>query len=302
MLISIVVTTRNRKRRLLDCISAIRRADLGGFVFEIIVVDDCSSDGTEKLGDADLGADGLRIIHNARNLMMAGARNIGTRATSGKYILFIDDDNEIDKLMIKNLLEFAEKNEKAGIVGPQMHRLDNKEKYFSFQKINFFTGKTDCHSRSSSEFYRSDGIPNVFMARKEVFENCGYFDEELIQTFTEPDLFFRAKEKGYGCFTVEGAKTFHDIGSSRFHPDELGGDFPQKAYCVMRNRSVIIKRYGKFYHKIIYGLFFSWIWPLLYLLAVVRYGRFDLARLYWRGWRDGMVYLTTGRLIKHLSI
>lgn len=297
MQLSIVVTTRNRKQKLLECLESIKKSDLAGIVFEVIVIDDFSIDGTEKLKEKDFNIENLRIIHNKKNLTMAASRNIGAKASSGEHILFVDDDNVIGRDMIKKLLEYAIKNEKTGIIGPQMHCLDNSQKYFSCQKFSFWTGKTNCYNSNDRKSYPSDGIPNVFLVAREVFGKCGYFDEKLMQTFTEPDLFFRAKKDGQECLTIEGAKTYHDIGlQNRFHPDELGGDFPAKAYCVMRNRSVMVGRYGKLIHKLIYGIFFSWLWPLAYSAMVLLYGRFDLIKLYWRGWWDGMIFLMSDRL------
>ena len=49
------------------------------------------------------------------------------------------------------------------------------------------------------------------MIKKEAFEICGYFDENLIQTYTEPDFAKMIEKKGFKCCIVPKAKTYHKI-------------------------------------------------------------------------------------------
>ena len=154
---------------------------------------------------------------------------------------------------------------------------------------------------SEDKIVYSEGVPNAFLIKREVFENCGKFDEGLIQTFTEPDFSFKAMECGYETGIVKKAKIYHDIPESSWStPRALGGMYSQKAYCLMRNRSVIVSRYGNFLEKLVYITLFSWFWPLLYSLLILRYGRFDLIRLYWLGFKDGLIYFFRGKLISSL--
>lgn len=275
MKLSIIITTRNRKRQLQNCIESIKKAHLENIDWELIIIDDASSDGTENLNLADFKISQGKIIHNQKQEMLVKVRNLGARNARGECILFIDDDNEIGEDMIEILLKVAEEHKNWGIIGPAMHILKTGEKYWNYQEINFFTGQTTSYKNNEREYFFSQGIPNVFLIRREVFEKVGYFNETLIQTWTEPDFFFKTKKFSYQCVTVNKAKTFHNIDlKNKFRPENLGGDFEQKAYCLMRNRTYIIFQYGKFYHKVIYLLFFSLFWPLIYSLWMLRYGKF----------------------------
>lgn len=296
MKLSIVITTRNRIDDLLNCVTSIKISKFFNDDWELIVVDDNSTDGTQKMKIEDLKMKNGFIVHNKTQQMMVRSRNIGINNSTGEYVLFIDDDNIIDGNMIVTLIDFADNNKNYGMIGPSMYYSKNKEKYLDFQKISLSTGKTDgIIDNSDLTICDSDGIPNVFLIRREVFEKCGLFDESLIQTFTEPDFAFNIKRRGYKCGIVKNAKTYHNA-SDNLSSRSLGGKFKQKAYCLMRNRSVIVARYGKFYHKIIYIIFFSWFWPLLYSLLVLRDKRTDLIKLYWLGFKDGFIYFFTGSL------
>ena len=187
--LSIVITTRNRKKDLLECIDSVKKSDFKGIEYELIIVDDASDDGTEKITHEDIILKNLKIIHNDTQQMMVRSRNIGAKNSSGKYTLFIDDDNVIDEDMINNLVDFAENYPEFGLIGPSMYFFESKEKYMDYQKISLVTGKTSYFiGNKESNYYDSDGIPNVFIIKKEAFEVCGYFDEKLIQTYTEPDF------------------------------------------------------------------------------------------------------------------
>ncbi|MFA5961771.1 MAG: glycosyltransferase family 2 protein [Parcubacteria group bacterium] len=301
--LSIIITTRNRKSELLSCIKSINASQHDIGTWEIIVVDDNSNDGTEKFELADLEVANGKIIHNSVQQMTARARNMGYEKSSGRFILFIDDDNILDREMIRVLFDFALTNSVYGIVGPTMYYLKTKQKYLDFQKINLFTGKTSgMIDETNHAVCESDGVPNAFLIKREVFENCGLFDEELIQTFAESDFAFRAGRYGYKCGMLKKAKIYHNVTlADNKTARALGGKFKQKAYCLMRNRTVIIVRHGNLFQKTGYLLFFSWVWPLIYSLFMLREKRFDLVGLYWDGFFDGIRYFFTGRLVNSLK-
>lgn len=85
--VSIIITTHNRPHLLPRAVDSARES---GSDVEIVVVDDASSDQTAKIC-RDL-AD-IKYVRVERNQGVAGARNIGLVASSGKYISFLDDDD-----------------------------------------------------------------------------------------------------------------------------------------------------------------------------------------------------------------
>jgi len=294
--VSIVITTKNRINDLKKCIDSILASTYKDF--ELIIVDDCSNDGTEKLAEKDIDFEQVKILHMTSPLMMAEARNTGARKSSGEYVLFIDDDNIIAENMFEELVECADKHAEYGIVGPRMFYLKERKEYMSFQKINLFTGKTaGVVSVGGAEIKDSDGIPNVFLVKKEVFSKSGYFDGELMQSYTEPDFSFRARKFGFKTGICKSAVTYHNVSmSDNVTPRGLGGNFPLKAYCLIRNRFVLLNRYANIFQKIIFLLFFSWIYPLIYSFFALWHRRFDLIKLYWFGFRDGLMYFITDKL------
>lgn len=301
-MLTLVIPTRNRYKALQRCLESVWASTL--WPEEIIVVDDQSSDATAALPDKNKGRITVRVWHATRRLMMSEARNLGARAARGDLILFVDDDNVLDDHMIECLVRAAGKYPRVGMFGPVMYTASTRQVQTAFQRINLLTGYTwGPQAVPAEELVASDGIPNVFMVRRAVFEHCGYFDASLMATYSEPDLAWRAARAGWQCRVVTAAKTFHDnLPAGTLIPRTMGGGtFPQKSYCMIRNRMVMVRRYGRWWERVVFLLVFHWLWPTIYSLVMLRHGRFDLIAWYWRGWRDGWRYALTGVLVDSFS-
>lgn len=84
--IAVVIPTRNRAELLAGCLAALRRQQLKHF--EVVVIDDGSSDDTWRVASA--GAD--VALRNPQSTGPAAARNRGIRATTAPFVAFTDDD------------------------------------------------------------------------------------------------------------------------------------------------------------------------------------------------------------------
>src|SRR5215468_4275864 len=90
-MISFIVPAYNEEHELSDTLAAITAAASGATEpYEIIVVDDASTDATAKIG-SDAGAKVIPI--NRRQI--AASRNAGARAARGEYLFFVDADTRI---------------------------------------------------------------------------------------------------------------------------------------------------------------------------------------------------------------
>lgn len=321
--ISLIVVTRDRYQRLIHCLSSLK-TELKKNNIELIVVDDCSTDATKDISGLFLKkyCRTSRIFHLKEQKMMVKARNYGAKMARGELILFVDDDNILSKNIVDLLCKIAIDHKDYGVVGPRMcYR--NKECYMLSQKFNFLTGMTsrvvpynekthfsllnnfliskDKSWQRNEKVYQTDGIPNVFLIKKKVFQKCGFFDEELIQTYTELDFALHIRKFGYLSVIFPGAKAYHQVEAKNdFLPEGLGAKFKQKAYCLIRNRMIMVKRYGNILQKVIFLFIFSWLWPLVYSLFAFKNRRTDLIKIYLYGFKDGIIYFFTGKLINSL--
>ena len=123
LILSIVVPVYNVRIYLDKCVSSLLRQDLEKEEYEIILVDDGSTDGGGELCDAIADRESnVRVIHQA-NQGLSGARNTGMGAAKGKYIQFVDSDD----YLAENVL---------GTLARRMEEVDLEVLRFGFQRVD----------------------------------------------------------------------------------------------------------------------------------------------------------------------
>jgi glycosyltransferase involved in cell wall biosynthesis len=113
--ISVVIPTFNRARVLERAIESVLIQDFRDF--ELIVVDDGSTDSTREILEKVANCEGERVrCVFQENRGVSSARNLGIRASSGQWVAFLDSDDEwlIHKLSLQ--VAFAEKNPEVSII------------------------------------------------------------------------------------------------------------------------------------------------------------------------------------------
>jgi GT2 family glycosyltransferase len=92
--LAVVIATRNRSRRLAAMLASLRAQTLGCDRFELIVVDDGSTDDTPQLlsAEAERGEFAMRVIRHDHSVGPGGSRNAGWRLAEAPLIAFTDDD------------------------------------------------------------------------------------------------------------------------------------------------------------------------------------------------------------------
>ncbi len=120
MILSVVIPTRDKRPLLERTLAALRAQDLGGRAWEIVVVNDGSTDDT---GDAlaRLARDAvppLRIVTPTANVGRAAARNLGWQKATGRWVLFLDDDIVVPEGLLSAHLEVLGGDPRLGTIGP----------------------------------------------------------------------------------------------------------------------------------------------------------------------------------------
>lgn len=121
-LVSVIVPVYKVERYIQECVESITAQSYKNL--EIILVDDGSPDSCPKICDEYAKKDGrVKVVHK-ENGGLSSARNAGLDIATGDYVMFTDSDDFIDKDMIKDLLQFAEKND-LDIVGSSIKKYYN---------------------------------------------------------------------------------------------------------------------------------------------------------------------------------
>jgi GT2 family glycosyltransferase len=99
--ISVVVCTYNRAEKLANCLERLTNQTLDRSSYEIVVVDDCSTDGTRGVAEGYA----TRVVRTASNVGPAAGRNAGIKASGATIVAFTDDDCVPDSDWLEELLK-----------------------------------------------------------------------------------------------------------------------------------------------------------------------------------------------------
>lgn len=174
--------------------------------YEIIVVDNHSNDGTKEFLR---GLANLRVIRNEANLGFAKACNQGAGAASHEFILFLNNDVEVQKGWLTPLVMTLLQDTEVAVVGSKL--LYSKGK---IQHAGVITVEDAVKSRSLIPwhvYYRLDGtlpeanIPREYscvtgaclLTRKSVFEQLGKFDEAYWNGYEDVDYCYKVGTAGH---------------------------------------------------------------------------------------------------------
>lgn len=123
--VSIVIPTLNRQTSLQRALASVRRQIVPGETSIEIVVVDNSKDGSARATVDAFGADGWSIHYLAEpEPGVATARNAGVRAAQGRWIAFLDDDEEARFDWIAEMLDVARRTGAQAVFGPVEARAD----------------------------------------------------------------------------------------------------------------------------------------------------------------------------------
>jgi glycosyltransferase involved in cell wall biosynthesis len=162
--------------------------------WELIVVDDCSTDGTEQVvkGFSD---DRIKYIRHDRNRRGGAARNTGIRCARGKYVAFLDDDDEwLPEKLEKELEFFRHSDPEVGLVYSGM--------IISDEHGNVLVSRLEMRSGWVHEAlldHNFIGSCSRVTVKKEILDRVAGFDESFVNC-QDYDLWLRvAKVSKVAC-------------------------------------------------------------------------------------------------------
>lgn len=235
--------------------------------FEIIVVND-GSDKTilEKLRE-NKSYKNLQIIHQ-ENQGQSSARNKGVSYAAGKYILFLDCDDIIEKTFLEKTHHILQKNSEIRICYTKGKFFERTDKEWVLQPFN------------TRDFLIENCIPITALIYKEDFEKAGGFDTQL-NYYEDWDFWISLVEKGVKVHKIDEFLFFYRIrnttnsltntsidNSSRLSDNffeiykkhylfykENGLDFHTIMSLIRENKKYKAKYYNEWYRKLMYKLF-----------------------------------------------
>ncbi len=160
--VSVIIPTYNRLELLKETVESVRKQEFREF--EVIVVDDGSTDGTaEWLG----GLNDIRAVSRA-NAGIATSRNNGAAIARGKWLAFLDHDDLWATEKLRDQMDFISKNPDTALVAARHVRLGKR--YRTPRHPKWIKGDLLVKAYSESFIHTSS-----VMIRKDVFDKIGGF-------------------------------------------------------------------------------------------------------------------------------
>jgi len=196
-LFSVVLPTFNREAMLSRAVSSVLRQSLQDF--ELIVVDDGS---TEASGTGLPDDPRIRFIRNVTTLGVAQCRNIGVAAAKGRYISFLDDDDEyLSSFLSSTHARLKHSSETVGASWCGVKFIDDSQDGTVSESIMDFPILED--ERTVIRALFSIGISFGFTGKAECIRKVGPFDSGL-KVASDTDYFFRMLVQGFVPVIVPG--------------------------------------------------------------------------------------------------
>jgi len=225
--LSIVIVNLNNKDLILDCIDSINKEG-SNLDLEIIVVDNGSTDGSvAAIRNFKFQISNFRliIIENKENLGYSKANNQGMEKAEGKYILLLNSDTIVKKGALGKLLNFAKRQNNAGVVGPKLLNKDGslQPSCFRFPTIGnaireYWLGEKGLFGKYAPKGKEHSEVDSVvgaaFLITPKALKRVGMLDEHYFAYFEDIDYCRQTLKKGLKVYYYPGSEIIHYHGAT----------------------------------------------------------------------------------------
>jgi GT2 family glycosyltransferase len=232
---SIIIPTYNRLDLLQNCISSIRKHT--DTPFEIIVVDNASTDGTADW----LRREKLTFISLPRNEGFPIACNKGLQLSSGDTIVLLNNDTLVTPCWLNNMTEALYSSPDVGIVGPITNYASGSQQvHYPFEDIAEFQRiAAEVNVSDRTKWKRVERIVGIcFVFPRSLMEKIGLLDERFSPGHYEDDDFcLRTRLHGYSLLVCHDTLIYHE-GSASFKSEGS-----QQQQLVERNYQLFMDKW-----------------------------------------------------------
>jgi GT2 family glycosyltransferase len=226
MALSIIVVNWNTRGLLAGCLASVYAHPPKG-KFEVFVVDNASTDGSVQLARESFPQ--VRLIENSENLGFARANNQAIRECTGRFVLLLNPDTEVQPGALETLIDFMDEQQAAGAAGARLVNPDgtlqpschpaptlSRElwRLFHLDALHPYA----CYPMGRSDLETPHQVDVAggacLVLRRDALRQVGLLDEDYFIFSEEVDLCHRLRQRGWEIFWVPQSVAMHHGGRS----------------------------------------------------------------------------------------
>jgi GT2 family glycosyltransferase len=217
---SIIIPTWNGMEYIEDCLDSLLAQDYPEF--EVIIVDNASSDGTPEWVAEHFPM--ITLIRNEQNLGFAGGVNVGLQAARGDVLILFNQDAVAEPGWLRTLISGLLAAPDIGVVGCKIYHWDGKTIWHAGVEYDPGRGATDLRGYGEPDRKQYDQpsdvssvVGAVMALKREVLDVVGGFDEDFFFNLEDTDFCWRVRQSGFRVVYVPAATVRHHGGASLGH-------------------------------------------------------------------------------------
>jgi GT2 family glycosyltransferase len=212
--VSIVVLNYNGKAFLEACLSSIFKIRYPRSSYEIILVDNASTDGSVEYVRNNFPS--IRLLALNKNYGFTEGNNKGAELAHGDFIVFLNNDTIVDENWLNELTDVALIDSKIGICGSKIMSMKHRNvTQYNGRHFHVLGGVMPGASRPhKTEFGKEFNVVgsvqgSSFLVRRDVFNSIGRFDKDYFLYSDEVDICYRAWISGYYVAYAANSIVYH---------------------------------------------------------------------------------------------
>jgi len=219
-ILSIIIVTWNTKNLVTECLDSILNLPEYTESYEIILIDNGSSDGTGELINEKYN--NIVFIRNDTNIGYAPAVNQGIKKSNSKYVLLLGSDTVVKPNSLKRCIDFLDENDNVGAVGCKLIFPDGspqgnckkfptfKNAFFTYLSLDKMNHDYDMLWFNYDKTIKVDQIATTFlMIKSDILKKLNGFDENYKILYNDVDLCNRIWKENKEIHFLHDAEVIH---------------------------------------------------------------------------------------------
>lgn len=211
--LTVVIPNYNCQSFLGECLDSLKNQNHS---FDVVIIDNASHDGSAAYIKENYPE--FTLIENQENLGFAAAVNQGIKASNTEYVFLLNNDVQLEKGAISNLLKCIKNDDNIFAVSSKMIQYSDRDKMDDAgdeytimgwtRRVGY--GKSPDRYVQGREIFSACAAASLY--RRRILDEIGYFDENFFAYLEDVDISYRARIHGYKCCYCPEAIVYH-VGS-----------------------------------------------------------------------------------------